>query len=313
MPAPARGRRAASRASPFEQVDVLEIQRLAVAVNGEDAREADGGLGGRDRHHEVHEYLAGAAEPLRQLDAHEDHDRVPTEQHAGDAQREQHGRDEEGGSEQHHSLRLARTTAPTMAASSRTLVISNGTRYASNSGRATLPTIPCSAAARAIASGGSRIAAGGPATRSTPSWKPSTPASATPTARPSGPLMSVAAWRPRLSSMMTNRNSTMMAPAYTSTWSTAMNWASSTTNSAASENSVTTSHRALATALRRVMQKTALPIARPANAQKMITLPLTAYSPFGSEGSHSVETGCVCAHRRSRSYTNRSRENSEFS
>src|SRR2546428_66878 len=134
-----------------------------------------------------------------------------------------------------------------MAASSSTLVISNGTRYASNSGRATLPTIPCSAAARAIASGGSRIAAGGPATRSTPSWKPSTPASATPTPRPSGPLMSVAAGRPRLSSMMTNRNSTMMAPPYTSTWSTAMNWASSTTNNAASEHSVTTSHRALAT------------------------------------------------------------------
>src|SRR2546427_688039 len=65
MPAPARGRRAASRASPFQQVDVLEIQRLAVAVNGEDDREADGGLGGRDRHYEEHEYLAGDAEPLR--------------------------------------------------------------------------------------------------------------------------------------------------------------------------------------------------------------------------------------------------------
>src|SRR2546425_9423429 len=244
------------------------MRRRGVEEKGGEARGPAGARGGRDRHNEERESLAGDAEPLRQrherevygvehqLDAHEDPDRVPAQQHAGDAQREQHGRDEEGGSEQHHSLRLARTTAPTMAASSSTLVISNGTRYASNSGRATLPTIPCSAAARAIASGGSRIAAGGPATRSTPSWKPSTPASATPTARPSGPLMSVAAWRPRLSSMMTNRNSTMMAPAYTSTWSTAMNWASSTTNSAASENSVTTSHRALATGLRRGMQKT---------------------------------------------------------
>src|SRR5438876_1717206 len=196
MPAPARGRRAASRASPFEQVDVLEIQRLAVAVNGEDDREADGGLGGRDRHHEEHEYLAGDAEPLRQrherevygvehqLDAHEDHDRVPTQQHAGDAQREQHGRDEEGGSEQHHSLRLARTTAPTMAASSRTLVISNGTRYASNSRRAALPTIPCPSAARAIASGGSRLPGGAPATRRTTSSKPGPPAEPTGTAEP---------------------------------------------------------------------------------------------------------------------------------
>ena len=53
--------------------------------------------------------------------------------------------------------------------------------------------------------------------------------------------------------------------------------------------------------------------ASPANAQKMISVPSTGYSPFGSEGSHSVETGCVCAHSRSRSYTNRSREYSEFS
>src|SRR5690349_24649332 len=37
------------------------------------------------------------------------------------------------------------------------------------------------------------------------------------------------------------------------------------------------------------------------------------YSPFGSDGSHSVETGCVWAVSRSRSYTNRSREYSEFS
>jgi len=113
--------------------------------------------------------------------------------------------------------------------------------------------------------------------------------------------------------MITNRNSTMMAPAYTSTWSTAINCASSRTKSAASENSVTTSHSALATGLRRVMQPRALTTASPANTQKMISVPSTAYSPFGSEGSHNVETGCVCAHSRSRSYTNRSREYSEFS
>ncbi len=105
----------------------------------------------------------------------------------------------------------------------------------------------------------------------------------------------------------------MMAPAYTSTWRTAMNCASSRTNKAASENRVTTSHSALATGLRRVMHARALTTASPANAQKMISVPSTAYSPFGSEGSHSVETGCVCAHSRSRSYTNRSREYSEFS
>src|SRR5690348_7785078 len=77
--------------------------------------------------------------------------------------------------------------------------------------------------------------------------------------------------------MITNRNNTIMAPAYTSTCSTAMNWASSSTNSAASENNVTTSHRALATGLRRVMQDSALTMARPANAQKMISVPATLF------------------------------------
>jgi len=105
----------------------------------------------------------------------------------------------------------------------------------------------------------------------------------------------------------------MMAPAYTSTWSTAMNCASSRTNSAASANSVTTSQSALATALRRVMHSRALASASPANPQKMTRVPGIPYSPLGSEGSHRVETGCVWAHRRSRSYTNRSREYSEFS
>src|SRR3989475_5845608 len=56
---------------------------------------------------------------------------------------------------------------------------------------------------------------------------------------------------------------------------------------------------ALATGLRRVMQDRALTTASPANPQKMISVPSTAYSPFGSEGSHSVETGCVCADRKS--------------
>src|SRR5258705_12140775 len=55
-----------------------------------------------------------------------------------------------------------------------------------------------------------------------------------------------------------------------------MNCASSTTNRAASENSVTTSHSALATGLRRVMQDRALTMASPANAQKMISVPSTA-------------------------------------
>ena len=90
-----------------------------------------------------------------------------------------------------------------------------------------------------------------------------------------------------------------------------MNWASSRTYIAASANSVTTSQRALAMGLLRVMHNSPLNIATTPKIQKNVRI--TGYSPFGSEGSHRVETGCVCAHSRSRSYTNRSREYSEFS
>ena len=90
-----------------------------------------------------------------------------------------------------------------------------------------------------------------------------------------------------------------------------MNWASSRTYIAASANSVTTSQRALPTGFRRVMHSSPPAIAMTPKIQKNVRV--TAYSPFGSDGSHSVDTGCVCAHNRSRSYTNRSREYSEFS
>src|SRR2546422_4547679 len=80
-----------------------------------------------------------------------------------------------------------------------------------------------------------------------------------------------------------------------------MNCASSTTNSAASENRVCTSHRALATGLRRVMHIAAPTTASAEKVQNTSCVSDTAHSPRGSEGSHSVETGCVCAHRRSRS------------
>src|SRR5207247_2440240 len=40
---------------------------------------------------------------------------------------------------------------------------------------------------------------------------------------------------------------------------------------------------------------------------------LRHHSPFGSAGSHISQTGCVWAINRSRSYTNPSREYSEFS
>ena len=77
-----------------------------------------------------------------------------------------------------------------------------------------------------------------------------------------------------------------------------MNWASSRTNIAASANRVTTSQSALETGFRRVMHSSALPIAITPKTQKTVRV---NYSPFGSDGSHNVETGCVCAVNRSRS------------
>ena len=49
----------------------------------------------------------------------------------------------------------------------------------------------------------------------------------------------------------------MIAPAYTSTWMAPMNWASSSTNSAARQNRTLTSHSAAATGLLRVTNTTA--------------------------------------------------------
>src|SRR5260370_10356836 len=130
--------------------------------------------------------------------------------------------------------------------------------------------MPCSAADRAIAPGASCSCGGGVVAASTPSWNSRARPRSTPTTRPKGPFTSVGPGWPRVGRRMKNRKRTMMAPAYTSTCNPAKNCASSRTNSAASANSVTTNHSALATGLARVMQSPALAIASPANAQKMI-------------------------------------------
>ena len=75
----------------------------------EDDGQPDRGLGGRHRHDEEHHDLAARAVQLgqrhegevdrveHQLDAHEEHDRVPPEQHAGHAEAEQDGGEPERG------------------------------------------------------------------------------------------------------------------------------------------------------------------------------------------------------------------------
>src|SRR6185503_18218800 len=84
--------------------------------------------------------------------AHEEHDRIAAQEHAGHADAEEDRGEAERGTDQHQTLLLASTTAPTMAARSSTDVTSNGTRYTSNSGAATAPTTPRPATAARIVS-----------------------------------------------------------------------------------------------------------------------------------------------------------------
>src|SRR5207302_2726895 len=67
-----------------------------------------------------------------QLHGHEDDERVAPSEHADDADREQHRTVEQGLGDHARTLRLARTTAPTIATSSSTLVSSNASRWSVN-------------------------------------------------------------------------------------------------------------------------------------------------------------------------------------
>ncbi len=110
-----------------------------MSIDGDHDRQPDRRFRGRHGHHEEDDDLAVPSQLLgerhereihgveHELDAHEDHDRVPPQQHARDAEAEQDRRDRQGLS-QHQIRRLASTIAPTMAANSRTEVSSNGTR-----------------------------------------------------------------------------------------------------------------------------------------------------------------------------------------
>src|SRR5688572_23156520 len=111
-----------------------------VAEDADDDRQPDRRFSRGNGHDEDHEHLPGdAVEPGQrdegeihgvehELDAHENDDRVAACEHADHADDEQN-RGEKQRFLDHVTLRLARTTAPTMAARSSTLVISNASRY----------------------------------------------------------------------------------------------------------------------------------------------------------------------------------------
>ena len=125
--------------SALEQVDVLQIHRLLVAEDREDDGEPDRGFGRGDRHHEEHEDLAARrrrrwakATNVRftALSISSTHMKItialrristPTTPIANST-----AETASDGPSEHHSFRFASTTAPTIAASSSRLVISNG-------------------------------------------------------------------------------------------------------------------------------------------------------------------------------------------
>src|SRR5690606_22271226 len=106
--APVRARYPAlTGASPAQQVEAADVDRLEVAEDRDDQRQSHGGLGRRDGHHEEHEDLSLDPDGARkrderqvhgiqhQLDAEEQDDGVPAEHDPGRADREEDRRENE--------------------------------------------------------------------------------------------------------------------------------------------------------------------------------------------------------------------------
>src|SRR5262245_29901280 len=130
--------------------DVVDVHRAAAPEHGDDHRQSDGGLGGRDGDDEerrqvthVHARIAGEGEEgevggvEHHLDAHEDHQRVAADQDAEHAQAEEQGGQEEvvlqrdavHGLPPCQTRDLATTTAPTMATRRSSDTASNGASH----------------------------------------------------------------------------------------------------------------------------------------------------------------------------------------
>src|SRR5918995_4865208 len=126
---------------PLEEVHLVDVDRLPVAVDQDHDREPDPHFGGGHRDHEQGEHLTGDVVqglPERhevevdgvqhELDRHQDEHRVAPSEHAVDPGREQGGRQEQHEREPDHgrSSFLESTIAPISAARSRSEITSNG-------------------------------------------------------------------------------------------------------------------------------------------------------------------------------------------
>src|SRR5262245_25241532 len=139
---------AVSTSSPFERGEGLGIERLPVAEQADDQRQADGGLGGGHGHDEEGDDLAVDVALLppegdeREVDGveHDLHrqqqrDQVAAQEHPCRADGEEQARQRQVVANRHvHSSRFrASTTAPTMATMIRMEVTSNASVYLLNS------------------------------------------------------------------------------------------------------------------------------------------------------------------------------------
>jgi hypothetical protein len=127
--------------SASHQVELVEVDASAVAVDGQDDRQTDADLGGGHGDDEQGEHLArdvavhgreGDQVDVHgvedQLDRHQHGHAVPTGDHAVDADGEQEGAEQEELVEQHGQSLRAITMAPMRAAVSSTEMTSNWTR-----------------------------------------------------------------------------------------------------------------------------------------------------------------------------------------
>src|SRR5260221_3413050 len=155
----------------MHQIRFVHVDRGAVMEQRDENRQAHRGLSGGDGHDEEDEdesvelmELPGVCEEREvhrvhhQFDAHEDRDAVPAGEHAADAEREEDGAEDEKPVRRNHGasgragsgerragsvaaslvrapppVRALRSSAPTIAASSRIDTASNGKMYDSKS------------------------------------------------------------------------------------------------------------------------------------------------------------------------------------
>src|SRR6266481_923228 len=249
--APIRGR-SGSRCSQetsigpleLERVELVDVQGSAAAEDGDDDRQPHrrfGRRGGDDEEHRRvsreeaaggrarHQREAGEGEEgevhrvEHQLDAHEDDDGVAPQHHAGRSQREEDRPEDEvvlrlvGVEEVHQIFPLATTTAATTATSSKREVTSKGRIEARYRVRPTAFAPPNPAMSSALSMRRSPCISAPCGNAGPKAFQASTPTASTTAARPM-PFQTVIRLSPsssslRLSSMITNTNSTITAPA----------------------------------------------------------------------------------------------------